>query len=551
MVDVVKVVVTGARGPASTVPGPPGTVQSNSGFVGPIATVGAGRQPFLVRSDDAKVRGTVATADAYVTDGGTVTAAGGPSFRYGDGPFLNVPGFMDSSRRSTGDSLFQDEFRDGGYWSSSTTGGRCSFDSGFTIGDPSGGPSHLNHAVSFQSRPTYNATGLIDRIQGLDFNPTINSGTVDQLYGAYIRNATKGAGATINQQVAIWVEPLTAGTENYSFYGQGGSFYNNGSMQIAGAFNGATTIDASGRAKVQSVNATGTIAEFGAGGGVVLAGVSGPANYAAVRAYADVGGSAKGLALNPTGGQVLIGASVPASGGALEVAGGAITPAADNAQDLGKPSYRFGTVYAGTGTINTSDRRAKKNIGDVPDAWLDAWGDVQHQRFKYRGGNRWHVGLIAQDVHAAFKARGIDAFEIGLLCYDRWDEATVDEMKPVKRTRKVERQVAEPYETVERRDKLDEAGRKVLISVEQEDGTRVHTIEQEDVPVTRHRLATREVDEEYDDVEPSGKKIVTTKAGDRWGLRENECAMLEAAYQRREIARQASVIERLTAKLQS
>lgn len=543
MAEVVKVVVSGARGPGGPI-GPPGTVESSSGFIGPVASPGAGRQPHLVRASDGAVRGTVVTADAYTTDGGTVTAAGGPSFRYGDGPFLNVPGFMDSSRRSIGDSLFQDEFRDGGYYASSTTGGRCSFDSAFTLFDHPSGPSNLNHAVSFQSRIIHKATGKTDRIQGFDFNPTINAGSVGQLYGAYIRNAVKANGATIDQQVGVWVENLTSGASNFSFYGQGGSFYNNGSMQIAGSLTGVSTITASGQIAGQCVNVTGPLAEYKAGGGLALVGVTGAAAYAGLFAYGDAGGAPKGLALNPAGAQVLIGASTPASGGALEVAGGPITPHADNAQDLGKPSFRFGTVYAGTGTINTSDRRAKKNIGAIPDEWLDAWGDVQHRRFKFRGGSRWHIGLIAQDVHAVFAARDIDAFEIGLLCYDQWDDVTVDEMRPIKRTRTVSQPVAEAYETTEARPKVDAEGRIILERVEGEDGEYFKAA-LEQVAITRHRVVMKDVDEEFDDVEPSGKKIVVTKSGDRWGLRENECMMLEAAYQRRRIARLEAALEAL------
>lgn len=438
-----------------------------------------------------------------------------------------------------------------GTWSSSTTGGRCTSDSAFTIVNPASGASHLNHAVSFQSRIAYRATGIIDRIQGTDFNPTISSGFVGQLFGHYIRNATKAAGATIDQQVAVWVENLTAGQNNFSFYGQGGSFYNNGSMQIAGALTGATSITANGQASAQCFNATGSIAEFRTGGGVAIAGANGAAAYATVRAYSNAAGTAKGLSLNPTGGQVLVGAAVPVSGGALEVAGGAITPSADNTQDLGKASYRFGTVYAGTGTINTSDARAKKNIGAIPDSWLDAWAQVEHRRFKYRGGKRWHIGLIAQEVHEAFAKEGIDAFEIGLLCYDQWDEQTVQEQRPVTRTRKVQAVETEAYDATERQPKVDAAGRVVLAKIENDDGSTGHVIEQEDVLVTRHRLVMREVDESYDDVEPTGKHIVTTKAGDRWGLRENECAMIEAAYQRRQMARLEACLADLTAQRSS
>lgn len=95
-----------------------------------------------------------------------------------------------------------------------------------------------------------------------------------------------------------------------------------------------------------------------------------------------------------------------------------IGPGSDNVRTLGTADMRFATLFAASGTINTSDAAAKKQIGRVPDRWLDAWGDVDWCRYRFRGGKRWHVGLVAQRVAAAFAARGIDANGIGLLCRD-------------------------------------------------------------------------------------------------------------------------------------
>lgn len=104
-------------------------------------------------------------------------------------------------------------------------------------------------------------------------------------------------------------------------------------------------------------------------------------------------------------------------------------PANDNTKTAGAPAQRYSVVYAGTGTINTSDERAKQDIEPIPQEWLDAWGDVQFVRYKFMDavaakgdGARWHVGVIAQRVKEAFEARGIDPFEIGILCYDSWEE---------------------------------------------------------------------------------------------------------------------------------
>ncbi|MGW8138968.1 tail fiber domain-containing protein [Sphingomonas zeae] len=107
---------------------------------------------------------------------------------------------------------------------------------------------------------------------------------------------------------------------------------------------------------------------------------------------------------------------------------GTVRPGTDNQQQLGAPSYRWSVIFAGSGAINTSDARAKSDVGAIPDAWLDAWSDVEWQRYKFmeavetKGGDaRWHIGLIAQQVRDAFSARGLDALTIGLLCHDEWE----------------------------------------------------------------------------------------------------------------------------------
>lgn len=111
-------------------------------------------------------------------------------------------------------------------------------------------------------------------------------------------------------------------------------------------------------------------------------------------------------------------------------------PGADNTYSLGDGSYRWSVVYAATGTINTSDERTKDIKSDGIDSRvLTAWGKVNYSQFKFKdavqekGDNaRWHIGLIAQQIKAAFESEGLDAFEYGLLCYDKWDDIYVEEM---------------------------------------------------------------------------------------------------------------------------
>lgn len=159
-------------------------------------------------------------------------------------------------------------------------------------------------------------------------------------------------------------------------------------------------------------------------------------------------------------------------------------PSADNQFDYGSATFRGRTAYFGTGTINTSDGREKTAPLPIDDAILDAWGDVQLVTFQWlesirlKGEDeaRWHFGVIAQQVRDAFAARGLDGTRYGLLCYDEWE--------------------ATPETTA------------IVPAVLDEDS---NIITPERIEVTQDAMP----------------------AGNRWGIRADQCLFLEAAYQRR------------------
>lgn len=110
-----------------------------------------------------------------------------------------------------------------------------------------------------------------------------------------------------------------------------------------------------------------------------------------------------------------------------------LRPNKDKSQSLGTPSRRWDTLYAQNGTINTSDEREKQKIGDIPDEWLDAWENVEYVRYKFNDDVEkfgeeaiWHVGVIAQRIEEAFAEKGLNAFEIGLLSLDEWEDEYAD-----------------------------------------------------------------------------------------------------------------------------
>jgi hypothetical protein len=112
-----------------------------------------------------------------------------------------------------------------------------------------------------------------------------------------------------------------------------------------------------------------------------------------------------------------------------------VWPTTDNTRTLGDASFRWSVVYAATGTINTSDERDKQDVADLSTAEkrvaLALKGLIKKFRFKdavevKADDARIHVGVIAQEVIAAFEADGLDPMRYGIICYDEW-AAELDE----------------------------------------------------------------------------------------------------------------------------
>ena len=112
-------------------------------------------------------------------------------------------------------------------------------------------------------------------------------------------------------------------------------------------------------------------------------------------------------------------------------------PFHDNLRDLGAVSSRWDDVYATNGTIQTSDRNEKQDIAELDEAEkrvaVAAKGLIRRYRWKdavaEKGDDaRIHVGIIAQDLQAAFEAEGLDAGRYAMFISSTWWEA--DEVIP-------------------------------------------------------------------------------------------------------------------------
>ena len=182
----------------------------------------------------------------------------------------------------------------------------------------------------------------------------------------------------------------------------------------------------------------------------------------------------------------------------IQFAEKAFVPIQNNEIALGRASGLWTELFAGTGSINTSDSRCKSSVASASDTLLDAVGNIPIHTFQFtdavekKGAEsaRFHVGVIAQEVASAFQAQGLDAARYGLFCHDEWQDE---------------------YETVEVVDQPEVLG---------EDGEVV-------APAVKHT---------------EQKKILS--AGDRYGIRYEELLVLECARLRRELGRiQAALVE--------
>ena len=203
---------------------------------------------------------------------------------------------------------------------------------------------------------------------------------------------------------------------------------------------------------------------------------------------------------------------------------GITRPGTDNTQSLGKASFRWSTVYAGTGSINTSDERTKTEVVDVETLAMDAGDLISVKQFKFKDAveskgsdARLHFGVIAQEVKAAFESVGLDGFAYGVLCYDEWeDEFKTVTVEPAVYETNIITPAVEGVEAVA--EELNEDGDVIVEAVEA-----VEAVEE----VTEQVLVTPAVTEEQ----------LVTPAGNRYGVRYDELMALKIACLERKLSK--------------
>lgn len=316
-----RVEVTGARGDASTVPGPPGTVTDASGFLGALAVETGNYENVVVRAEDAVPTIRASLGDAYAGVGTGTEGAG----RYFFGTL--TPSGDDSAicvgRKVRGTSLFSHAFRDESTFASNLDSAYTAFDARHTYVTNSG--AKYNHGYAAQASHQMSAANGMDLFAGFVTFPRVTAGTVDRLYHFHVQGMTK-TGGTVTQHVGLYISPLSGGEgEDYAIFQESADNPNffGGNTQFGGNITGVPGgITTSGQVNAAAVAVTGSPSTFPAAGGVVFFANDGPAAYGGMRAVADNVATPKGLVLQRTGGQVLIGKNgVAVTGESLEVEG--------------------------------------------------------------------------------------------------------------------------------------------------------------------------------------------------------------------------------------
>lgn len=111
--------------------------------------------------------------------------------------------------------------------------------------------------------------------------------------------------------------------------------------------------------------------------------------------------------------------------------GGSVAPYEDNTKSSGTAAFRWSVVYAGTGTINTSDAREKTSVRGLTANELLAAQALAKEVGAYKflsaievkgAAAREHIGMTVQRAIEILESFGLNPFNYGFVCYDEWDQ---------------------------------------------------------------------------------------------------------------------------------
>jgi hypothetical protein len=240
-------------------------------------------------------------------------------------------------------------------------------------------------------------------------------------WNSYSITAPAGATTTFLRNDGTWAIPSGGSTSNSVTFNSGGSGGGSGST-----FNGASALTVSyNTIGAPSTGGTGATGTWGISVSGTSAGLTGSPSITVTGVTVGSATSALGSSgTNTTLGNNTVFVS-PSVG---------FAPAVDNSYVLGSPSYRWTTVYATTGTINTSDARQKQQARSLSEAERAVAVRVKGliKTFKFNesvaakgDGARIHIGVYAQELSDAFAAEGLDATNYGMFCRDELEGSEI------------------------------------------------------------------------------------------------------------------------------
>ena len=220
-----------------------------------------------------------------------------------------------------------------------------------------------------------------------------------------------------------------------------------------------------------------------------------------------------------------------------------LRPSTANARKCGTTAFPWSGGATQTAFAVTSDARFKTLISDIPGILLDIWEELQYKAYKFtdrveaKGDDaRWHLGLVTQDVDAAFAKHGRDARDYALFCHDVW-ESQYERVQTNEGEMTIRKRMVEVPKT-----------QKVEVDGEMVD-TPVGHYELRETPEGKKEVWVCEfveIEEKYEDfADPIYEQRLILPAGDRYSLRYEEALALEAALQRRNYERLLMRIEAL------
>ena len=183
--------------------------------------------------------------------------------------------------------------------------------------------------------------------------------------------------------------------------------------------------NSSGHLNVIASNGVKTSADFEVGGNIIANGlVSFKTSTYTSRFYNN--GSATYLLLTNSGGtdaNSLRPLTINNSTGyvtALKGFGVNIVPDETDKRSLGSStSLRFNNIYAKTSTIASSDENAKKDIEEIDDKYNQLYDKLIPVTYKFKDGERIHLGFISQRVEEAMNEVGLTDMDFAGFCKDK------------------------------------------------------------------------------------------------------------------------------------